>query len=96
MKKGFEWPIGVLLGLILLIFVVALFYSAITLQNPREPVPQPQQQFCRSDNDCREKTDGEKCLQIYSFETGINPFCGCLKDEDCIGGKICGFENKCE
>ena len=98
MKKGFEWPIGILLGLVLLIFVVAVFFSTLRNENVRQITQsnQPQSEFCDSDEYCNGKPDGEKCLQLYSFETGGNPFCGCLKNTDCTGGKTCGSENKCE
>ena len=49
---------------------------------------------CNTNDDCDGKVNGIKCVTIS--EDQFNRFCGCLTSLDCIGGRSCGENNKCE
>ncbi len=96
MKKGFEWSIYLMVAVILFTIAVLIFWSALQGESPPEAQPvEIEKKSCRSNVDCKNDLDGARCLVIYP-ET-LEPFCGCLTNEDCENRRsgVCGPENKC-
>ncbi len=96
MRKGlFELSVQILIALLLLIVAVSVFLfpvekiKAATEAEPENPL---EEKACISDEDCENNPDGSKCVIIYP--ENLEAFCGCWKNEHCMGG-ICGPDNKC-
>lgn len=101
-KGSFETVIVLAFAVIMLVAMVSLFWTAIrgTGQSTdntggQQLAPSPSSKPCSTDSDCLDNVNGTSCIQIGSFKTQQNSFCGCIYSTDCISG-VCNENNICE
>ena len=97
MRKGIDWSINLLGAIVLVVMSAALIGP--TLINPvkaKDTETQPTSEtVCKTADNCIDNLDGARCMVIYPDDS--SPFCGCLKNEDCLNRRsgICGSNSRC-
>jgi hypothetical protein len=101
MTKGFE--VNQVIGTFMILIITAILTWNFISGGYETASAKEQEQGetisfdCSTDRDCESNPNGARCYNIYNIDhpEDIASFCGCVTNEDCELGGICGQDNRC-
>jgi hypothetical protein len=84
MKGVTEFTIGVVVGVLLLVFTLFIFVNGFNVSNSGFDVTKDKETVTPPTcPDCATNADGARCIKLYDEGIYKLPFCGCYTKEDC-------------